>query len=79
MLKKIAFLIVLCSSVAIPLLRFNYNAYDLFHPLWNYGPVSSGIRTGAGTPSASYWQNSVDYKISASLDEAARKISGEVK
>ena len=78
MLKKIALMIALCSSAAMAQTKSNYNAYDLFHPLWNYGPVSSA-RTGAGTPSASYWQNSVDYKISASLDEAARKISGEVE
>jgi hypothetical protein len=55
-----------------------YNAYELFHPLWNYGPNSSA-RSGSGIPGPSYWQNSVDYKISASLDEEARKISGEVE
>ena len=47
MLKKIAFLIALCSSAAMAQTKSNYNAYDLFHPLWNYGPVSSA-RTGAG-------------------------------
>jgi hypothetical protein len=66
MLRKIAFLIAFCSSTALAQTKSAYNAYELFHPLWNYGPVSSA-RTGAGIPSSTYWQNSVDYKISASI------------
>ncbi len=55
-----------------------YNAYELFHPLWNYGPVSPA-RSAAGVPGPNYWQNVADYKISASLDDTNRQISGDVE
>ncbi|MFM6949004.1 MAG: M1 family metallopeptidase [Aquirufa sp.] len=55
-----------------------YNAYDLFHPLWNY-QSDSPFRSGAGIPGAAYWQNSADYKINVSLDETKSKVSGEVE
>ena len=78
MTKNIAFLLFFAAFSALGQSKSTYNAYELFHPLWNYGPTSSA-RSGAGIPGPSYWQNSVDYKISASLDEEARKISGEVE
>ena len=55
-----------------------YSAYELFHPLWNYGPVSSA-RSAAGVPGPGYWQNSADYKIAVSLDDVANKITGDVE
>ena len=55
-----------------------YNAYELFHPLWNYGPISPA-RSAAGVPGPAYWQNVADYKISASLDDTNRKITGDVE
>ncbi|MFZ9160722.1 MAG: M1 family metallopeptidase, partial [Aquirufa sp.] len=55
-----------------------YSAYELFHPLWNYGPVSPA-RSAAGVPGPGYWQNSADYKIAVSLDDVANKITGDVE
>ena len=55
-----------------------YSAYELFHPLWNYGPVSP-MRSAAGVPGPGYWQNSADYKIAVSLDDVANKITGDVE
>ena len=78
MIKNTAFLLFFVAFSALGQTKSTYNAYELFHPLWNYGPASSA-RSGSGIPGPMYWQNSVDYKISASLDEEARKISGEVE
>ncbi len=78
MIKNTAFLLFFVAFSALGQTKSTYNAYELFHPLWNYGPASSA-RSGSGIPGPTYWQNSVDYKISASLDEEARKISGEVE
>jgi hypothetical protein len=58
--------------------KSNYNAYELFHPLWNY-QFNSPYRSGSGIPGAAYWQNSADYKINVSLDETANKVSGDVE
>jgi hypothetical protein len=78
MLKNTLVILFFVAFSALGQTKSTYNAYELFHPLWNYGPASSA-RSGSGIPGPTYWQNSVDYKISASLDEEARKISGEVE
>ena len=78
MFKKHVFLglALLLSSVALA--QSKYSAHELFHPLWNYGPVSSA-RSAAGVPGPGYWQNSADYKIAVSLDDVANKITGDVE
>ena len=78
MFKKHVFigLALLISSVALA--QSKYSAHELFHPLWNYGPVSSA-RSAAGVPGPGYWQNSADYKIAVSLDDVANKITGDVE
>ena len=78
MFKNTLVILFFVAFSALGQTKSTYNAYELFHPLWNYGPASSA-RSGSGIPGPTYWQNSVDYKISASLDEEARKISGEVE
>jgi hypothetical protein len=78
MIKNTVFILFFAAFSTFGQTKSTYNAYELFHPLWNYGPASSA-RSGSGIPGPTYWQNSVDYKISASLDEEARKISGEVE
>jgi len=78
MIKNTVFILFFAAFSTFGQTKSTYNAYELFHPLWNYGPASSA-RSGSGIPGPSYWQNSVDYKISASLNEEARKISGEVE
>jgi len=80
MLKKSLWLVLtLISSVTtFAQTKSNYNQYDLFHPLWNY-QYNSPQRSGSGAPGAAYWQNAADYKISASLDEEAKRITGEVE
>ena len=40
-------------------------------------PTPTAIRTGAGAPGPAYWQQRVDYVISATLDTAANAVIGE--
>jgi len=40
-------------------------------------PAPGSIRTGSGAPGPAYWQQRVDYRIRATLDTAARAVSGE--
>ncbi|MFL5474700.1 MAG: M1 family peptidase, partial [Gemmatimonadales bacterium] len=40
-------------------------------------PTPSRLRTGAGAPGPDYWQQRVDYVIRASLDTAAKAVTGE--
>ncbi|MGH7703782.1 MAG: hypothetical protein ACREMO_11855 [Gemmatimonadales bacterium] len=40
-------------------------------------PTPNGVRTGSGAPGREYWQQRVDYVISASLDTAAKAVTGQ--
>jgi hypothetical protein len=54
-----------------------YNARALFTP--NYlDQVGPATRTAGGQPGATYWQNAADYKIAASLDDKAARITSDV-
>ncbi|GGE94009.1 M1 family metallopeptidase [Hymenobacter cavernae] len=57
-----------------PAAESRYNARALFSPtfLTERGPAT---RTAGGAPSATYWQNSADYKIAATLDEKQARLS----
>ena len=78
MLRKLAFMGLLAFISTAAIAQSKYSAHELFHPLWNYGPVSSA-RSAAGVPGPGYWQNSADYKIAVSLDDVANKITGDVE
>lgn len=78
MFKKYVFLGLALLLSTVVLAQSKYSAHELFHPLWNYGPVSSA-RSAAGVPGPGYWQNSADYKIAVSLDDVANKITGDVE
>ncbi len=41
-------------------------------------PTPDGTRLGTGAPGPDYWQQQVDYRIAATLDEAERRLSGTV-
>jgi hypothetical protein len=78
MFKKHVFLGLALLLSTVALAQSKYSAHELFHPLWNYGPVSP-MRSAAGIPGPGYWQNSADYKIAVSLDDVANKITGDVE
>lgn len=80
MKKSLILLLTFCGlgPGALAQQKSSYNAYELFHPLWNY-QSNSPYRAGSGQPGAAYWQNAADYKIVASLDDQAKKLTGEVE
>jgi hypothetical protein len=78
MFKKLVFIGLTALIATTANAQSKYSAYELFHPLWNYGPVSPA-RSAAGVPGPGYWQNSADYKIAVSLDDVANKITGDVE
>lgn len=54
-----------------------YDAHAAFSPLF-YTQNGNEYRSANGYPGPKYWQNKVDYSITANLDEAANKVSGTV-
>lgn len=49
---------------------------DRFRPLAELWPTPTAERTASGAPGPAYWQQKVDYRIRARLDEAGRKVTG---
>lgn len=54
-----------------------YNPYSLFSPNF-YEHAENYTRTADGRPSSQYWQNKVDYKIDAALNDQTNVISATV-
>ncbi len=59
------------------LLGQTYNPRETFAP-FDMGQAVNRYRGGDGLPGPDYWQNRVDYRIHATLDPAAKTISGTV-
>lgn len=55
-----------------------FNNLDAFNPMFNY-QTSTAYRSASGNPGPMYWQNSADYKINATLDEANNRVFGDVQ
>ncbi|HWB93731.1 MAG TPA: M1 family metallopeptidase [Puia sp.] len=54
-----------------------YNPHEAFAPIF-YPSYGDDVRTAAGAPGPKYWQNRADYKITASLDDENKSVSGTV-
>ncbi|MDQ0637519.1 hypothetical protein QF042_001084 [Pedobacter sp. W3I1] len=55
----------------------NYNPAEAFGPLF-YTQNGNEFRSAIGAPGPKYWQNRVDYNITASLDETKDMVTGTV-
>lgn len=55
----------------------NYVPEEAFSPLF-YPQNGNEYRSASGAPGPKYWQNRVDYNISASLDEVASKVTASI-
>ncbi len=55
----------------------NYVPSDAFGPLF-YAQNGNEYRSASGAPGAKYWQNRVDYNITANLDETKNMVSGSI-
>ncbi len=54
-----------------------YNPHELFAQSFN-PPAGNAFRSAKGTPGPSYWQNSSDYLIHATLSEKDSSVTGDV-
>jgi len=58
-------------------IQSKYSYEEAFAPVF-YTNFGNEYRSASGMPGPKYWQNKVDYKIKAHLDDKEKKISGEV-
>lgn len=65
------------ATTATASLATNYSSSEAFGPLF-YTQNGNEFRSANGAPGAKYWQNRVDYNITASLDETKNTVSGTV-
>ncbi|GGC47913.1 peptidase M1 [Parapedobacter defluvii] len=57
--------------------KSNYNYQEAFNPFF-YTNNGNEYRSASGMPGPKYWQNAVDYKIAAKLNDQTHEISGTV-
>lgn len=55
----------------------SYDPHNLFSPLF-YTQTGNEYRAATGEPGPAYWQNRVDYQISASLNPDAKEVTASV-
>lgn len=55
----------------------NYDPHEAFAPVF-YTQNGNEFRSANGAPGAKYWQNRVDYNITAKLDDVSNKVTGTV-
>lgn len=60
-------------NINVPISKYNYN--DVFSSFF-YTKSGTSTRSVSGQPGTEYWQNRVDYQLSARLDEIKNEISG---
>ncbi|WP_406824092.1 M1 family metallopeptidase [Pedobacter sp. KACC 23697] len=65
------------QQTAPPVPAPNYNPAEAFGPLF-YTQNGNEFRSANGAPGPKYWQNRVDYNITANLDETKNIVSGTV-
>ncbi len=79
-LKTLAvMLIVLCGQLSFAQEKptSKYVPEEAFSPLF-YTQNGNEYRSASGAPGPKYWQNRVDYNISANLDEATNKVKATI-
>ena len=78
LLASTAFVVSLgLSGNAVAQETSNYDYVEAFNPYF-YTKNGNAFRSASGKPGPQYWQNSVDYKISAALDDQKREITAKV-
>src|SRR5689334_8401276 len=71
--RHIVALMVACTAFAAPRVEAQGDSSP-FRPLTL--PTPNEFRTGSGRPGAKYWQQRVNYTISATLDPAKNELRG---
>ncbi len=79
--KTLLFALFLCQYGIIVLAQqttppvSNYSSAEAFGPLF-YTQNGNDFRSSNGAPGAKYWQNKVDYNITATLDDVKNTVTG---
>jgi hypothetical protein len=77
-MKKISLLFLASWLVMASFGQNKYNQREAFNP--NFYPYTGNdYRSASGEPGPRYWQNRADYKINATLDTTAHKVSGDLE
>ena len=71
-----ALLLAAGSVVAADTTKPRFDPRDTFAP-YAYPQAVNAYRSGSGKPGPLFWQNRADYKIDATLDPAARTLTGD--
>jgi hypothetical protein len=58
-------------------IKTNYSPHEAFNPLF-YTQNGNEYRSASGYPGPKYWQNKVDYSITATLDDVKNQLAGSV-
>lgn len=65
------------AQQAAPPVTTNYSPAEAFGPLF-YSQNGNEYRSASGVPGPKYWQNRVDYAITANLNDATNTVTGTV-
>lgn len=81
-MKKIigSFILILVANVSSIFSQnqsTDYDPHTLFSPIF-YTHNGNSYRTASGAPGPDYWQNSVNYKIKATLDAEKNQLKGTI-
>ncbi|TAL40771.1 MAG: M1 family peptidase, partial [Chitinophagaceae bacterium] len=78
-MKKFVAILISCSFIIfVSAQETKYNQHEAFNPQF-YPYPGNDFRSASGEPGPRYWQNRADYKINATLDTLAHKVSGDVE
>ncbi|MES2420958.1 MAG: M1 family metallopeptidase [Pseudomonadota bacterium] len=70
-------IVALTTSTSAQTSQSRYQPSETFAP-FDMGQPAGRVRSANGLPGPDYWQNRADYQIRATLDPAARTITGSV-
>ncbi|MBX3239462.1 MAG: M1 family metallopeptidase [Chitinophagaceae bacterium] len=77
MRKQFFLFFLFVNGAGLAMAQNNYDYQKLFSPLF-YTHNGNEYRTASGEPGPAYWQNRVDYRIDARLDEAKNEVSASM-
>ncbi|MBL4639966.1 MAG: M1 family metallopeptidase [Kordiimonadaceae bacterium] len=76
LIGSLAILVATSSTYAGAIKQTKGSFEDKFRQLDESLPTPNVYRTAGGEPGYAYWQQTVDYKIKVTLDEAKRRLNG---
>ena len=78
MKKLLSALFLSVTILSVTAQESKFDNKEAFYPQF-YPYPGNDIRSASGEPGPKYWQNRADYKINATLDTGAHKVTGDVE